>query len=199
MFIKRLFDLLLVIPSLVLLSPFFLVIALFIKLDSKGAVVFKQTRVGLHGKHFLVLKFRTMVVDAEQKGKKITTSGDARITKVGFFLRKYKIDELPQLFNVLKNEMSLVGPRPEVPEYVEFYPKETKRIIFSVLPGITDRASIEYRDENEILANSIDPVKDYRDKVLPIKLEYYKKYVEEQSLWVDFSLIISTLNVVIFR
>jgi lipopolysaccharide/colanic/teichoic acid biosynthesis glycosyltransferase len=197
MFLKRLFDFLSVTIGLIFLSPLFFLIALAIKWDSKGEVLFKQIRVGQYGKLFHVLKFRTMVTDAEKKGAKITTGGDPRITRIGTFLRKYKFDALPQLINVLKGEMSLVGPRPEVPEYVEFYPENLKQIIFTVPPGITDRASIEYRDENEILANSDDPVRDYREKVLPIKLEYYRKYVQERSFWLDFGLILSTLGIII--
>ena len=189
---KRVFDLIFVVPGLVLLFPFFMLVSLLIKLDSKGPVLFKQTRVGMGGKSFQVLKLRTMVVDVEQQGDKITIGGDPRITKAGIFLRKYKLDELPQLFNVLIGEMSLVGPRPEVPEYVAFYPEKMKKIVLSVPPGITDRASIEYKDENEILANSNDPIKDYREKILPIKLDYYKKYVQKRSLWIDFILIFST-------
>ena len=197
MFTKRLFDLFFVLPSLVLLSPLFLIIAIAIKLDSSGSVFFKQTRVGLNGKHFQTFKFRTMVMNAEEKGVKITTDGDSRITHIGCFLREYKLDELPQLLNVLIGNMSLVGPRPEVPEYVEFYSSAMKKIVLSVPPGITDRASIEFRDENKILAGSINPVKDYREKILPIKLNYYKQYVQHRSLWLDFSLIIGTLNVII--
>jgi lipopolysaccharide/colanic/teichoic acid biosynthesis glycosyltransferase len=197
MLLKRLFDFLSVTIGLIFLSPLFLLIALAIKWDSKGEVFFKQIRVGQYGKLFHVLKFRTMVTDAEKKGAKITTGGDPRITSIGTFLRKYKLDELPQLINVLKGEMSLVGPRPEVPEYVEFYPENLKQIIFTVPPGITDRASIEYRDENEILVNSDDPVRDYREKVLPVKLEYYKQYVQERSFWLDFGLILSTLGIII--
>ena len=197
MFLKRLFDLFSVIIGLVLLSPVFLLIALVIKWDSKGSIFFKQVRVGQYGVWFQVLKFRTMVMDAEAKGAKVTTDGDLRITRVGHFLRDYKLDELPQLINVFKGEMSLVGPRPEVPEYVEFYSNETKEIVLSVRPGITDRASIEFRDENKILANSTDPVKDYKEKVLPIKLEYYKAYVEERSFWLDFGLIMGTFSAII--
>ena len=197
MFLKRLFDLFSVIIGLVLLSPVFLLIALAIKWDSKGSVFFKQVRVGQYGTWFQVLKFRSMVMDAEAKGAKVTTDGDLRITRVGHFLRDYKLDELPQLINVFKGEMSLVGPRPEVPEYVEFYSNETKEIVLSVRPGITDRASIEFRDENKILANSTDPVKDYKEKVLPIKLEYYKAYVEERSFWLDFGLIMGTFSAII--
>ena len=190
---KRLFDLILTVPGLLVLSPVFLLSFVAIKIDSKGPVIFRQKRVGLNGKIFEVLKFRTMVVDAEKKGAKITTSNDIRITKVGALLRNCKVDELPQLFNVLKGEMSLVGPRPEVPEYVKFYPDNIKKIVLSVSPGITDRASIEYKDENKILANSVDPIKDYQEKILPIKLGYYKEYVLNRSLLMDISLILSTI------
>ena len=190
---KRLFDLSLTIPGLLILSPVFLLSIIAIKLDSKGPFIFKQKRVGLNGKIFEVLKFRTMVVDAEKKGVKVTTSNDVRITKVGIFLRNCKVDELPQLLNVLKGEMSLVGPRPEVPEYVKFYPDNVRNIILSVSPGITDKASIEYKDENKILANSKDPVKDYREKILPIKLAYYKDYALNHSLKMDISLIFITI------
>ncbi len=194
---KRLFDLSLTIPGLLILSPVFLLSIIAIKLDSKGPVIFKQKRVGLNGEIFEVLKFRTMVVDAEKKGAKVTTSNDMRITRVGAFLRNCKVDELPQLLNVLKGEMSLVGPRPEVPEYVKFYPDNMRNIILSVAPGITDRASIEYKDENKILANSIDPVKDYREKILPIKLDYYKDYALNHSLKIDISLIFITLYTIV--
>jgi lipopolysaccharide/colanic/teichoic acid biosynthesis glycosyltransferase len=197
MFAKRLFDLFFVLPSLIVFSPVFLIIAITIKLDSKGSIFFKQTRVGLHGKHFQIFKFRSMVMNAEAKGAKVTIEGDNRITKVGHFLREYKFDELPQLWNVLIGDMSLVGPRPEVPEYVEFYSDNMKKIVLSVPPGITDRASIEFRDENKILADSNNPIEDYREKVLPIKLDYYKQYVQQRSLWLDFSLIIGTFSAII--
>ena len=193
MIFKRFFDLVFVVLGLLVLSPVFLIIAVLIKHEGDGAVLFKQERVGLHGKLFRVLKFRTMVVDAEKQGVKVTTGNDPRITKSGQWLRKFKLDELPQLFNVLKGEMSLVGPRPEVPEYVDFYTEEQKKIVLSVLPGITDKASIEFRNENEILSGSEDPVRDYREKVLPIKLKYYVDYVRERSLWLDFKIIIRTI------
>lgn len=195
MLTKKIFDFILVFPTVLLLLPVFALIAIAIKLDSKGSVLFKQKRVGLHGKNFRVLKFRTMIMDAESKGAKVTTGGDSRITRLGHFLRQYKLDELPQLINVLKGEMSLVGPRPEVPEYVDFYPKEMKKAVLSVLPGITDRASIEFRNENELLAGSTDPVADYREKVLPIKLDYYMKYVNNNSLRGDAQIIGKTLMV----
>ncbi len=197
MLAKRLFDLIFVIPGLIVLSPVFLVVSFLIKSKDGGEIFFKQTRVGKDGQLFKVLKFRTMVVDAEKLGAKVTTGDDARITPVGSFLRKYKLDELPQLLNVLMGNMSLVGPRPEVPEYVEFYPEETKKIIFSVHPGITDTASIEFVNENEMLSGSKDPVGDYKNKVLPIKLGYSMEYVKTRSLWVDFKLILKTVSAIV--
>ncbi|MGK0271576.1 MAG: lipopolysaccharide/colanic/teichoic acid biosynthesis glycosyltransferase [Cocleimonas sp.] len=193
MFSKRLFDLFFVIPGLLVLAPVLLTIALIIKLKDGGNVMFKQVRVGQHGKNFEVLKFRTMVLNAEKLGDKVTTGDDPRITPIGHILRKYKFDELPQLINVLKGEMSLVGPRPEVPEYVEFYPDDIRNIVLSVPPGMTDRASIEFVNENELLSGSKDPVNDYKNKVLPIKLDFYVDYVKKRSLYLDFSLIIKTI------
>ncbi len=190
---KRLFDLFFVIPGLIILAPVLLIIALIIKLRDGGEVMFKQVRVGKDGKNFKVLKFRTMVLNAEKLGDKVTTGDDPRITPIGHILRKYKFDELPQLINVLKGEMSLVGPRPEVPEYVEFYPDDVRDIVLSVPPGMTDRASIEFVNENELLSGSTDPVNDYKNKVLPIKLDYYVEYVKQRSLFLDFTLIIKTI------
>ena len=190
---KRIFDLFFVIPGLLILAPVLLVIALIIKLKDGGDVLFKQVRVGQHGQNFKVLKFRTMVLNAESLGDKVTTGDDPRITPIGHVLRKYKFDELPQLINVLKGEMSLVGPRPEVPEFVEFYPADVRNIVLSVPPGMTDRASIEFVNENELLSGSNDPVNDYKNKVLPIKLEFYVDYVEQRSLYLDFTLIIKTI------
>ncbi len=190
---KRLFDLFFVIPGLLVLLPVLIIIAILIKIKDGGDVLFKQVRVGKHGNNFEVLKFRTMVLDAEKLGNKVTTGDDPRITPIGHVLRKYKFDELPQLINVLKGEMSLVGPRPEVPEYVEFYPDEVRDIVLSVPPGMTDRASIEFVNENEILSGSTDPVNDYKNKVLPVKLDFYVDYVNQRSLWLDFTLIIKTI------
>ncbi len=190
---KRLFDLFFVIPGLLILAPVLFIIALIIKLKDGGNVLFKQVRVGQHGNKFEVLKFRTMVLNAEKLGDKVTKGDDPRITPIGHVLRKYKFDELPQLINVLKGEMSLVGPRPEVPEYVEFYPEKVRNIVLSVPPGMTDKASIEFVNENEILRGSKDPVTDYKNKVLPIKLDYYVDYVEQRSLYLDFTLIIKTI------
>lgn len=189
---KRIFDLFWTIPGVLVLSPLLAAIAIWIKFDSPGPVFFRQTRIGRYGKPFQVMKFRTMVTDAEKLGLKITVGRDPRITRSGHFLRKYKFDELPQLFNVLKGEMSLVGPRPEVPEYVACYPADVRDKVLSVKPGITDRASIEYRDENSLLAESSDPARTYREEILPIKLRYYMQYADEQSVWLDFRLILRT-------
>jgi lipopolysaccharide/colanic/teichoic acid biosynthesis glycosyltransferase len=190
---KRLFDLFFVIPGLLVLSPVLVIIGLIIKFRDGGNVLFKQVRVGKGGKHFKVLKFRTMVLNAESLGDKVTTGDDPRITPIGKILRKYKLDELPQLLNVLRGEMSLVGPRPEVPEFVEFYPEEARNIVLSVPPGMTDKASIEFVNENDLLIGSDDPVNDYKNKVLPIKLDYYVDYVNKRSLWLDFNLVLKTV------
>ena len=189
---KRFFDLFCTVPGIFLLSPVLFVIAIWIKLDSSGPVFFRQKRVGLHGEIFEVLKFRTMMVDAEKHGLKITVGRDSRITRAGHFLRKYKLDELPQLFNVLKGDMSLVGPRPEVSEYVNCYPDSQREKILSVRPGITDRASIEYRDESRLLESSSNPEKTYIDEILPVKLDFYSEYVDNQNIFLDLSLIFKT-------
>lgn len=190
--VKRLFDLLIVVPSIVLLAPLFVLIAIWIKLDSRGPVLFRQKRVGRQGRLFEILKFRTMVTDAETQGPKITVAGDARITRSGRWLRRTKLDELPQLLNVAKGEMSLVGPRPEVPEYVQLYPEGIKDKILSVRPGITDLASIEYRNESDILARSSDPRRAYIEEVMPRKLDFYVQYVDQRSIWLDLKVIWQT-------
>jgi lipopolysaccharide/colanic/teichoic acid biosynthesis glycosyltransferase len=195
--LKRCFDIFGSFTGGVFLSPFLLFIAVWIKMDNKGPIFFIQKRVGLHGKTIGVYKFRTMVVDAESKGLKITIGKDPRITKSGQFLRKYKLDELAQLFNVLNGSMSLVGPRPEVQEYIDLYPDEIRRKVLSVKPGITDFASIEFKDENQMLDNSSDPNKTYIEDILPIKQQYYLKYVEEQNIFLDIKLIFKTIIVLI--
>ena len=194
MIAKRLFDLLFAIPGLLVLSPLLAAIAILIKIDSPGPVFFRQERVGQNGALFYIFKFRTMCFDAEAKGRQITVGADPRITRSGAFLRKYKLDELPQLLNVLTGEMSLVGPRPEVPRYVSLYPDHVREQIFSVPPGITDYASIEYKDESDILGRAVDPDKAYAEEVMPVKLAYYQRYVAERSLWLDFKLIVRTLK-----
>jgi lipopolysaccharide/colanic/teichoic acid biosynthesis glycosyltransferase len=192
---KRIFDVCCVIPGLILLSPLFLIIAIWIKLDSRGPVFFLQERVGQFGKSFQIIKFRTMRPAVEsEKNLKLTVGRDARITRSGYFLRRYKLDELPQLINVLKGEMSLVGPRPEVPEYVARYPESIRDYVLSVPVGITDYASIEFHNENEILGNSEQPEFDYIEKILPIKLAYHQQYVQQQSLLLDITLIFKTFK-----
>ena len=191
--VKRVFDLLFVIPGILILLPLLVLIAILVKIDSKGPILFRQKRVGRYGSLFEVYKFRTMVIDAEKMGLKITVGHDPRITKIGHFLRKYKLDELPQLFNVLFGEMSLVGPRPEVPDYVSLYPEATRRKILSVRPGITDPASLKYKDENSLLENAKDPNYTYVHEIMPEKLKYYSEYIENQHLWLDFKLIVTTL------
>lgn len=193
MMAKRLFDLFWSILGLIVLSPLFLAVALWIKLDSPGPVFFRQVRVGRFEKRFRIYKFRTMVADAEKKGLPLTAGKDPRITRSGEFLRKTKIDELPQLINVVKGEMSLVGPRPEVPKYVEYYPDEAKKIVFSLRPGITDYAAILFRNENEMLEGAADPEGTYLKRILPEKIELYLRYARERTLWLDFQLIIGTI------
>ena len=196
MLAKRSFDLLFTIPGLVLLSPVFVVLAVWIKTDSPGPVFFRQERVGLKGKPFYIFKFRTMIINAEKYGRQITVGEDKRVTTSGAFLRRYKLDELPQLLNIFRGEMSLVGPRPEVPRYVKEYSTADREQVLSVLPGITDYAAIEYKDENEILGRAMDPEKAYIEEVLPVKIAYYKQYICERSLWVDFCLIVKTIRAI---
>lgn len=194
---KRLFDWLASGVGLLLLAPLLLILAAWIKLDSPGPVFFRQERVGLRGRLFRIHKFRTMVTDAERRGLQITVGADPRVTRVGHWLRKYKLDELPQLLDVWLGNMSLVGPRPEVPRYVACYPSKVRDVVLSVRPGITDRASIEFKDENLILGRAADPDKAYVEQVLPIKLKYYVEYIETNSLLGDVKLIIRTFAALI--
>ncbi|MCX8484525.1 MAG: sugar transferase [Bacteroidia bacterium] len=188
----RILDFLLSFVGLILLFPFFILIALFIKLTSNGPVLYKQSRVGLNGVDFNVIKFRTMRINSDKLGL-ITVGGrDPRITSVGFLLRKYKLDELPQLLNVLIGEMSLVGPRPEVKRYVDLYTLEQRKVLL-IRPGITDWASINYRDENVILGDSSDPEKDYIEKVMPDKLNYNLVYIENYGSFEYFKIIFTTI------
>ena len=197
MILKRWFDLLASGLGLIALSPLLMLIALLIKLDSNGPVFFRQERVGRFGKIFRIHKFRTMITDAERQGLQITVGADARVTRVGGALRKYKLDELPQLIDVLLGDMSLVGPRPEVPRYVACYPEETKDIVLSVRPGITDWASIEYKDENRILGLAEDPHRAYVEQVLPVKLGYYINYVRRRTFLGDLKIILATLVAIV--
>lgn len=188
---KRLFDILSASVVLLLFSPLLLLIACIIQCGSKGGILYRQERVGKNGKIFRLYKFRTMRPNSD-KGSLITIGGrDQRITKEGYFLRKYKLDELPQLINILKGEMSVVGPRPEVKKYVDLY-TETQRKVLDVKPGLTDWASISYIDENEILGKSSNPEKTYIEEIMPAKLALNLKYIEEISLLTDLKIIFLT-------
>ena len=188
----RFFDFILSLVGLVVVAPIFIVLAIWIKIDSQGPVFYKQVRVGQNGIDFGLFKFRSMVVDADKKGL-ITVGGrDPRITRSGYFIRKYKLDELPQLINVLLGDMSLVGPRPEVRKYVELYTDEQQKVL-SVKPGITDYASIEYMDENEILGKSNDPEKTYIEEIMPEKIKYNMKYIQNKNVSEYFKIIFLTL------
>ncbi len=189
---KRLFDILFSFLGLIVLLPFFIIIILLIKLTSQGPVFYVQQRVGQQGKDFGVFKFRTMHVDADKKGLLTVGGRDPRITGVGYFLRKYKLDELPQLINVLLGNMSLVGPRPEVRKYVELYTAEQRKVL-NVKPGITDYASLEYFEENELLGKSSNPEETYIKEVMPKKLQLNLKYIEEAGLFTDLKLIFRTV------
>jgi lipopolysaccharide/colanic/teichoic acid biosynthesis glycosyltransferase len=175
-----------------------LIIAFLIKKEDSGPIFYRGVRVGRYGKLFKIYKFRTMVVDAEKIGGSSTPDDDSRITKIGKFLRKYKIDELPQLINVLKGEMSLVGPRPQVQWAVELYREEEKRLL-TVRPGITDYASIVFKNEAEILKGSADPDKDYLEKIAPEKIRLGLKYIDNRSFWVDMEILFSTIKVLYKR
>lgn len=196
--IKRTFDFVASGLGLVFLSPLFLVIAVWVKVDSDGPVFFRQERVGRFGKVFKIHKFRTMKVDAEAGGR-LTIGADSRVTRSGSFLRKFKLDELPQLIDVFVGDMSLVGPRPEVQEFIDCYPDDIRSKVLSVRPGITDQASIEMVDENEILGKYDDPRQAYIDVILPIKQKYYVDYVDRQGFARDVLLIVKTLYRVVKR
>lgn len=190
--IKRLFDIFFSLIGLIILSIPFLIISVIISIDSKGGVFYKQVRVGKNGIDFNLLKFRSMAIDSDKAGLLTVGGRDNRITKIGYTLRKYKIDELPQLINVLFGDMSLVGPRPEVRKYVELYNSDQKRVL-SVKPGITDYASIEYRNENELLGKAENPEELYINEIMPAKLKLNLKYIEEQGLGTDFKIIFRTI------
>jgi lipopolysaccharide/colanic/teichoic acid biosynthesis glycosyltransferase len=189
---KRLFDIAAAATGLVILSPLLLLTAVLIKLDSRGPVFFKQERFGKNFQPFRIYKFRTMVADAPQRGSAITVGDDPRITRLGHWLRRTKIDELPQLINVVKGDMSMVGPRPEVEQYVEMFRKDYAEIL-KVRPGITDLASLKYRDEAAVLSSMRDPEQAYVTRVLPEKIELAKQYVGKASFFYDIRLILQTL------
>ena len=192
---KRVFDILAAATGMLILAPVFLLIGLWIKWDSPGPALFLQQRVGRHERLFNIFKFRTMH-SSKTNGLQLTVGRDCRITRAGRFLRRHKLDELPQLMNVLAGSMSLVGPRPEVPHYVAFYPPEMRALVLSVAPGITDWAAIEYKDENALLASSSDPERTYIEQILPDKLDHYTRYARERTFWIDLCIIFRTLAVI---
>ena len=193
---KRFFDIVASLLGLIVLSPLLLVVAIWVKLDSEGPVFFRQVRVGRNNKDFRIFKFRSMRVGSD-KGSQVTIGGrDPRVTRSGYFIRKFKIDELPQLINVLVGDMSLVGPRPEVRHYVDYWTPEQMRVL-DVRPGITDPASIRFRNENELLAKAKNPEKYYVEVIMPQKIKLYLDYVNQASFWYDLKLILQTFKVII--
>ncbi|HQY21027.1 MAG TPA: sugar transferase [Ignavibacteria bacterium] len=194
--VKRLFDIIFSLIGLVFLAPFLILITIIIKADSKGPVFYIQKRVGKGNKDFRLFKFRSMRIDSDISGLLTVGNKDPRITSSGYYLRKYKLDEIPQLYNVLKGEMSFVGPRPEVRKYVELY-NEYQMKVLEVKPGITDLASIKYRNENELLADSDDPEGLYTNEIMPDKIEINLEYISDRSLLKDIRIIIKTLKAVI--
>lgn len=189
---KRLFDILFSLSLLILLAPILLLISILIKLTSKGPIIFKQIRVGKSNSHFAIYKFRTMIIDAEKKGLQLTVGKrDPRVTSIGHILRTFKLDELPQFLNVLKGEMSVVGPRPEVPKYVELYNSEQQKIL-NIRPGITDLASLKFINESELMQDKADPESFYISDIMPIKLKINLDYLDNQSLLFDLKIILFT-------
>ena len=189
---KRVFDIVVAAIGLIVLSPFFVVVAILIRLDSRGSIFFRQERIGKGLRPFSIYKFRTMRMDADRHGGQITVGEDPRITRVGRVLRKAKLDELPQLINVLKGEMSFVGPRPEVPRYVEMFRNDYEQIL-AIRPGITDLASLRYRNESTLLGQALNPEQEYITHVLPDKLKLSHEYLQKSSLLFDLTLIFKTL------
>jgi lipopolysaccharide/colanic/teichoic acid biosynthesis glycosyltransferase len=196
---KRTFDVVCSALGLIVLAPLLAVVAVLIACDSPGPVFFRQKRVGRYGKLFCIHKFRTMRHEPLQKGLSITVGADPRLTRVGAVLRRHKLDELPQLIDVLRGSMSLVGPRPEVPEYVALYPEQDREIVLSIRPGITDRASLEFSDESALLAGADDPLRLYVEEIMPIKLRHYREYVATQTFIGDVGVIVKTLVKVFLR
>lgn len=194
--IKRLFDIVASGCGLLVLSPVLLLVALWVKLDSKGPVFYRQVRVGLHNKDFRIFKFRSMRVGAD-KGSLVTIGGrDPRVTRSGYFIRKYKLDELPQLINVLMGDMSLVGPRPEVRRYVDYWTSEQMHVL-DVRPGITDPASIKFRNENELMEQASNPEDYYIHVIMQEKIKLYLEYVKNASFMYDLKLIFQTFKVIV--
>lgn len=193
---KRVFDVVVSLILLVVLSPVFLILWIAIRVDSRGAALFQQIRVTQYGREFRIYKFRTMVVDAEKLGAQVTTKGDSRVTKVGRFLRKCRLDELPQLVNILKGDMSFVGTRPEVPRYVAAY-SDVMWATLLLPAGVTSTASIEYKDEDRLLSNAEDADKTYIDAILPEKMRYNLQYLLDYSFWKDIKIMIKTVLAVL--
>lgn len=189
----RFFDILFSLIGLIILSPLIVLLSVAIKLDSRGPIFFKQIRIGLNGKPFKLYKFRSMYENSERKGQITIGSNDKRITRIGRFIRKYKLDELPQLFNVLKGDMSMVGPRPEVPKYVENYSVYQKRVL-TVKPGVTDYASIYFSNENDLLTKSENPEEYYIKFLIPQKIRLNMIYIKNNNLYVYFKIIFITLK-----
>jgi lipopolysaccharide/colanic/teichoic acid biosynthesis glycosyltransferase len=196
--VKRVLDTAFAATGLVVLAPVFMFLAIAIRLSSPGPVFYRGIRVGLNGKLFRILKFRTMVINAESLGGSCTSDDDPRITRVGCWMRKYKLDELPQLLNVLIGDMSFVGPRPEVQQYVDMFTEEETQIL-SVRPGVTDWATLWDSDEGAVLAGSPDPERIYLQKIRPEKIRLQLKYVQERSLWIDVKIILMTCGLVLTR
>lgn len=194
---KRIFDLFFSIIFIALLSPLFIFFSLLIVLDSPGCIFYRQLRVGRGGKEFYLIKFRTMKPGADRSGLLTVGSKDHRITRFGYFLRKYKLDELPQLFNIICGDMSIVGPRPEVSKYVALYNEEQRQVL-SVLPGLTDYASLQYINESDLLSQSTDPEALYMNEIMPAKLKLNLQYIRERNLGTDVKIIFKTIKRIIF-
>lgn len=190
---KRLFDLTGAALALLLLAPLLAAVALWVKLDSPGPVLFRQHRVGRHGRLFLIHKFRTMAVDAPARGLPLTVGADPRVTRAGAFLRRTRIDELPQLWDVLRGEMSLVGPRPEVPRYVAHWPADLRAPLLALRPGLTDPASLAHIDEASLLAAAADPEREYIEHIMPAKLHLSAAYARRATLASDLAVLLQTL------
>lgn len=193
----RLLDFIFSLIGIIFLMPFFILVSLLIKLNSSGPLIYKQSRVGIHNIDFYVFKFRTMYLNSDKLGLLTVGGRDSRITSVGYYLRKFKLDELPQLFNVLIGEMSIVGPRPEVRKYVDLY-TEQQKMVLKIRPGITDWASIKYKDENTILEKSIDPETDYINIILPDKIKYNLIFIEKNNFIEYLKIIFATIWKIIF-
>jgi len=192
--LKRLFDVAVAVTGLAVASPALLVIGLLVKVSSPGAALFRQRRVGRHGRVFWLLKFRTMV---SGDGPLVTAQGDPRVTTVGRALRRSKLDELPGLLNVVMGDLSLVGPRPEVPKYVAHYPAADRELLQRYRPGITDPATVQFRNEEQLLAHALDPEELYLSKILPTKLRLYREYLEEATFISDFRILAQTVAVIV--